>query len=240
VKLPANRLRMIALVILAAAVGWVLMHHQQWNEGRIAADVQRFGLWAPAAFVALYVVATVLLVPGAILTLTGGGIFGPLWGTVWNLVAATMSASVAFLISRYIAAEWVRARAGPRLSRIIEGAEAEGWRFVAFTRLVPIFPFNPLNYALGLTRIRFATYALTSAVCMLPGSIAYSYLGYAGRAAASGNLDAIRYGIIGFGLIGALAVLPPLLRRWRAQPDGDTVDDPARAQVELDRSHPPT
>ena len=73
--------------------------------------------------------------------------------------------------------------------------EAEGWRFVAFVRLVPLFPFNLLNYALGLTRIPLVAYVLASLVCMAPGTLAYTWLGYAGREAIAGNDAAIRYGL---------------------------------------------
>jgi uncharacterized membrane protein YdjX (TVP38/TMEM64 family) len=236
-KLPANRLRLLALIVFGAAAVWAFLHHRQWDEAHLAAALGHFGFWAPAVFIALSATATVLLIPGALLTLTGGGLFGPFWGTIWNLTAATISASIAFLIARYVAADWVRSNAGPRLSRIIKGAEAEGWRFIAFTRLVPIFPFNPLNYALGLTRISFPTYVVTSAICMLPGSIAYTYLGYAGRQAASGDAGAIRYGMIGFGLFAALALLPPLVRRMR----GTRTDDvPSSAQPSTEPTHQKT
>ena len=83
--------------------------------------------------------------------------------------------------------------------------EAEGWRSVAFVRLVPLFPFNLTNYALGLTRISLNHYILASLVCMVPGTLAYTWLGYAGREAAAGNAAAIRYGLIGLALLAAIA-----------------------------------
>ena len=91
-----------------------------------------------------------------------------------------MGATVAFLLARYVAADWVRRTAGPRLERIIKGVEEEGWRFVAFVRLMPLIPFNLLNYALGLTRIPLLEYAVASVVCMAPGTLAYTWLGHAG------------------------------------------------------------
>ena len=75
---------------------------------------------------------------------------------------------MAFLVVRYLASEWIGRKAGGRLRLLIEGVEVEGWRFVNFTRLVPLFPFNPLNYALGLTRIRLADYVLASYLRMPP------------------------------------------------------------------------
>ncbi len=114
----------------------------------------------------------------------------------------------------------MRQKAGARLERLIKGVEAEGWRFVAFTRLVPLIPFNLLNYALGLTRIRLAAYALASLLCMVPGALAYAWLGYAGRQAVAGNDAAIRYGMMGLAALAAVAFVPRLLRRLKL---GDTV-----------------
>lgn len=135
----------------------------------------------------LAAVVAVLFLPGSVVTLVGGALFGPVWGTLWNLTGATIGASLAFLISRYLGADWVSRRAGPRMKRLDDGVSAEGWRFVAFVRLVPVFPFNLLNYALGLTRIPFVAYVLATWVFMLPGAIAYTWLGYAGREALAGG-----------------------------------------------------
>ena len=103
------------------------------------------------------------------------------------------------------------------MRRLVEGVTAEGWRFVALMRLVPLVPFNLLNYALGLTGISLPASVLTSAVCMLPGTIAYTWLGYAGRSAAAGDTAALRYGFLGLGLLAMIAFLPRLFRRFRAQ-----------------------
>jgi rhodanese-related sulfurtransferase len=84
-------------------------------------------------------------------------------------------------------------------------------------RLVPLFPFNLSNYALGLTRIPLAHYVLATAVCMLPGAIAFTWLGYAGRSAASGDMSALRYGLLGLGVLAMIAFVPRLFRRFRAK-----------------------
>jgi rhodanese-related sulfurtransferase len=146
-------------------------------------------------------------------------LLGPVWGTIANLAGATLGATAAFLVARYVAADWVRQKAGARLDRLIKGVEAEGWRFVAFTRLVPLIPFNLLNYALGLTRIRLGAYALSSLVCMVPGTLAYAWLGYAGREAVAGNAAAIRYGMLGLAALAAVAFVPRLLRRVKGGDD---------------------
>ena len=117
-------------------------------------------------------------------------------GTAWNLAGATLGATAAFLLARTVAGEWVTRRVGGRLRRLVDGVTAEGWRFVALMRLVPLVPFNLLNYALGLTGISLPAYVLTSAVCMLPGAVAYTWLGYAGRSAVAGDTLALRYGLL--------------------------------------------
>jgi rhodanese-related sulfurtransferase len=103
------------------------------------------------------------------------------------------------------------------LQRLIEGVTAEGWRFVALMRLVPLIPFNLLNYALGLTGISLPAYFVTSIVCMLPGAVAYTWLGYAGRSAATGDTRGLRYGLLGLGVIAMIAFLPRLFRRFRTR-----------------------
>jgi uncharacterized membrane protein YdjX (TVP38/TMEM64 family) len=159
----------------------------------------------------------VLFVPGAVLTLAGGAVSGPIWGTLWNLTGATLGATIAFLIARYVASDLVAARSGEQLGRMMRGVEEEGWRLVAFVRLVPLFPFNLMNYAFGLTRIRLREYVLASFVCMAPGALAYTYLGYAGREAASGQTAAIRKAVVALALLAAVAFLPGLVRRIRGQ-----------------------
>jgi uncharacterized membrane protein YdjX (TVP38/TMEM64 family) len=168
------------LVILAGAL-WLARN--RLDPGLIEGAIRNLGLWAPVAHVMLFALGTVLFVPGALFSLTGGVLFGPVWGTALNLLGAMLGATAAFLVARYLAADWVREKSDGRLERLIKGVEAERWRFVAFTRLVPLIPFNLLNYALGLTRIPVIAYMVASLVCMAPGTLAYTWLGYAGREA---------------------------------------------------------
>jgi rhodanese-related sulfurtransferase len=116
-----------------------------------------------------------------------------------------------------VAADWVRRKAGGRLERLIAGVEAEGWRFVALTRLAPLIPFNLLNYALGLTRIPLVQYVLASLICMAPGTVAYTWLGHAGREAVAGNDAAMRYALTGLAVLAAVAFVPRLLRRLTSE-----------------------
>jgi uncharacterized membrane protein YdjX (TVP38/TMEM64 family) len=210
--------RAVLLAALAAAIIWLSLHRELLQPATIGRELQRFGRWAPILFLLLYTFATVLFVPGSVLTVAGGAVFGPIWGTLWNLTGATLGATLAFMIARYIASDWVAARSGERLGRLMCGVEAEGWRFVAFGRLVPLFPFNLMNYAVGLTRIRLCEYVVASFACMAPGALAYTYLGYAGREAASGEAGAIRKAALALGLLAAaVAFLPRLVRRVKGQ-----------------------
>jgi uncharacterized membrane protein YdjX (TVP38/TMEM64 family) len=95
--------------------------------------------------------------------------------------------------------------------------EEEGWRFVAFARLVPLFPFNLLNYALGLTHISFTHYLVATLLFMLPGTFAYTWLGFAGREAAAGSENLIRTILITIAVLAAAAFLPRLVKRWRKE-----------------------
>ena len=208
-------IRVGLLAGLVVLVAWALMHRDQFSVEDLQARFRALGAWAPLAYVGAYAVATVLFLPGSVFTITGGALFGPVWGTLYSLSGATLGASLAFLIARYLASDWVTRRTGGWLGRLIHGVENEGWRFVAFTRLVPIFPFNALNYALGLTRIRFWHYVLASFVCMAPGAFAYTYIGYAGAKAIVGGRGTITTVLIALGVFAAVLFLPRLIKRLR-------------------------
>jgi uncharacterized membrane protein YdjX (TVP38/TMEM64 family)/rhodanese-related sulfurtransferase len=209
--------RLLLGLALVAGSLWLVLYRNQLDPALIENAVRALGPWGSAAHVVLFALGTVLFVPGMLFALAGGMLFGPVWGTVLNLTGAALGATAAFLAARYLAGDWVRRRAGGRLDRLIAGVETEGWRFVAFVRLVPLVPFNLLNYALGLTRIPLIPYVLASLVCMAPGAVAYTWLGYAGREAAAGNVAAIRYGLLALGLLAATALLPRLVRRLRGE-----------------------
>jgi uncharacterized membrane protein YdjX (TVP38/TMEM64 family)/rhodanese-related sulfurtransferase len=215
--LPAASSRVALWLLIAAIAVWLAFNRDRLDPALIEGAIHGLGPWAPLGHIVLFALGTILFVPGAIFGFVGGAIFGPLWGAVLNLTGATLGATAAFLVARYAAADSIRRKAGGRLDRLITGVEVEGWRFVAFVRLVPLFPFNLTNYALGLTRISFKHYVLASLVCMVPGTMAYTWLGHAGREAAAGNTAAIRYGLIALALLAAIAFLPRLVRRLRGQ-----------------------
>ena len=210
--------RILLLAVIIAGATLVVIFREAIDATALEAWVKDAGAVGPILFMLIYALGTVFFLPGSIITLLGGALFGPVLGTCYNLTGATLGATLAFLVARYLASNWVEQKTGGRLKQLKQGVEGEGWRFVAFVRLVPLFPFNLLNYALGLTRIKLSHYIIASYLCMLPGAIAYTYLGYAGREAIAGNEDAIQIGLLALALLAMVSFLPRLIRRLRQSP----------------------
>lgn len=208
-------LRIALALLLAAAIVYAIAHRDAFTVETVRARLDDFGVVAPLVFMLAYALATVLFLPGSVFTLAGGVLFGPWLGTLYSLAGATVGATLAFLVARHLASDWVASKTGGRLRRILDGVEREGWRFVAFTRLVPLFPFNLLNYALGLTKIPFAHYVLASFVCMAPGAFAYTWIGHAGAKAVAGGQGTVQAVLIALGVFAAVAFLPRVIRRIR-------------------------
>jgi len=227
-------MRIVLFLGLATAVTLAIIYRDQFDSAALEAWVRDSGAIAPLLFMLIYAIATVLFLPGSVLTLAGGALFGPVLGTLYNLTGATLGATLAFLIARYLASDWIAGKAGGRVKQLINGVEGEGWRFVAFVRLVPLFPFNLLNYALGLTRLRLLHYIIATYVFMLPGATAYTYLGYAGREAIAGGESMIQKGLLAFALLGVVAFLPRLIGALRRGPMIATEDFRQRREIEKD------
>lgn len=175
--------------------------------------VQQLGWIGVGVYVSLYIVACVLFLPGLILTLGAGFIFGVVKGSIVVSIASTLGATAAFLVGRYLARDWVSGKVlnRPKFKAIDEAIGREGWRIVGLTRLSPVFPFNLLNYAFGLTRVPLGQYVPASWIGMMPGTIMYVYLGsVAGSLATLGGereskttAEWIFYGV---GLLATVAV----------------------------------
>ncbi len=184
--------------------------------------VHQLGPLGPIAFIAGYALAAVGFVPGSLLTLAAGAVFGVGLGAVYALLGATLGASGAFLISRHVARDAFQRRmaAYPRFSSIDRAVSRKGWKVVVLLRLSPLFPFTLLNYALGLTRIRFVDF-LVASVGMLPGTLLYTYSGkVAGDIATlaarhSPPRTAAYYVVLGLGLAATVAVTTVVTRLAR-------------------------
>jgi uncharacterized membrane protein YdjX (TVP38/TMEM64 family) len=175
------------------------------------------------AFVAIYVLACVLMLPGSVLTLGAGTIFGVLQGTAVVSVASTLGATAAFLVGRHLARDRVARRiaGNERFRAIDEAVGREGWKIVGLTRLSPVFPFNLLNYAYGITKVRLRDYFFASWLGMLPGTVLYVYLGsLAGSVAGLDRRGAGRtpaqWALFAVGLLATLAVTVFVTRIARA------------------------
>ena len=211
-------IKLLMLIALVVGITLAIVYREAFDAAALETWVKDAGAAGPILFMAIYAIGTVFFLPGSVLTLAGGALFGPVLGTFYNLTGATIGATLAFLVARYLTSNWVEQKTGGRLKQLKEGVEGEGWRFVAFVRLVPLFPFNLLNYALGLTRIKLSHYVIASYLCMLPGAIAYTYLGYAGREAVAGGEGLIQKGMLALALLALVAFLPRLIGRLRQKP----------------------
>lgn len=178
----------VAVVALAIVV-WTLLPLDEWIEA-FRSWVAEQGLWGHVAFVLVYMVATLMLAPGAPLTLAAGLAFGfAAFPTV--VLGATAGAGLAFLSGRYLARGWVeRQTRKSRLFRAVDSAiESEGWKIVGLMRLSPLVPFNLQNYFFGATSVGFWPYLLATFFGIMPGVLLYIWIGTLGAAAGSG-LDA--------------------------------------------------
>ena len=176
------RFRKQRALLWAALIAGILFAVRYFGSGPLRELLQwisGLGSTAPLVFIPLYVVACVLFIPGSILTLSAGFLFGVVRGSMYVSVAATVGATLAFLIGRYFARQWVAARLAnyPKFKAVDEAVAREGWKIVALTRLSPVFPFNLLNYAFGLTNVGVRDYVVASWAGTLPGTILYVYLG---------------------------------------------------------------
>jgi uncharacterized membrane protein YdjX (TVP38/TMEM64 family) len=129
--------RVALAVLLVAVAAWAGVHRDEIDLPILDALLGSLCLWAPIGYVILYALATVAFVPGVVFALAGGALFGAFWGSLWNLAGATLGATLAFLIASYISGDWAARKAGGLLKQLIDGVDAEGWRFVAFVPSIP-------------------------------------------------------------------------------------------------------
>lgn len=176
-------------------------------------QVQGMGPWAPAIFMAVYVLACVLFVPASLLTLGAGALFGVIRGAIYVSIASVTGATAAFLIGRHLARDWVerKLQGSPRFAAIRSAVGQGGWKIVILTRLSPAFPFNLLNYAFGVTEVRLSEYVAASWAGMLPGTVLYVYLGslagsLAGLGAEKHAKTPAEWLLYGIGLAATIAV----------------------------------
>ena len=212
IKILIGLVVLVGLYFLARQAGGLIPQFAAWVEG--------LGVWGPIVFIVGYAVAAVAFVPGSLLTLAAGAVFGIGAGTVYVFIGATLGATAAFLVARYIARSAIERRISnyPRFAAVDEAVAKEGGKIVFLLRLSPVFPFVLLNYALGLTRVKLRDYVMAS-LGMLPGTLLYVYYGkVAGDVAtlAGGGQTTERgwehYLVMGLGLVATIAVTTVVTR----------------------------
>jgi uncharacterized membrane protein YdjX (TVP38/TMEM64 family) len=233
-----------SLLIVAALLTIVRALPIDQAMGAIQGWTAGLGIWGPVVLALVYIVATVLLVPGTILTLAAGGMFGLVVGTITVSIGSTLGASLAFLIARYVARDKVAARASRnrRFGAIDRAIGEGGWKIVALLRLSPAIPFNLQNYLYGLTPIRFWPYVLTSWLAMLPGTFLYVYLGHIAGAAvgADRSRTAAEWAMLAVGLLATVVVtvyVTRLARRKLQEQMDEAAEEEASPAAEAD-DHP--
>jgi uncharacterized membrane protein YdjX (TVP38/TMEM64 family) len=222
---------LVALVYLGRSAGALLPEFAEW--------VEELGVLGPIAFIVGYAVAVVAFIPGSILTLAAGAIFGVAEGTLYVIVAATFGSILAFLLARHGARAAIERRieGDGRFAAIDRAIGSEGLKIVFLLRLSPVFPFNLLNYALGLTRVRLLDYSIAS-IGMLPGTLLYVYTGkVAGDVAAVAGGSATERGpgdwfVLVLGLVATAVVTIYVTRIARNALSAATADeDPSNADA---------
>lgn len=210
-KVAVALIGLVLLVFLGRTLGGYIPQFTVW--------VDSLGFWGPLVFILGYAVATVAFIPGSLMTLAAGAIFGLLDGTAYTFLGATLGAVLAFLVSRYGARKAVERRLenSSKLKTVDRAVAKEGRKIVFLLRLSPVFSFVLLNYALGLTSVRFRDYLMAS-IGMLPGTFLYVYYGKAlGSLASVAGGAAIERGpadwvLLGVGLVATLLVTTVVTR----------------------------
>lgn len=211
---PSNKWKLIFLLVLVVAliVAAKFFNFQVILKNALE-SIAHLGPWGPAAFILIYIVATVLFIPGSLLTLGAGVLFGVVGGSICVSVGSTLGAACAFLTGRYLTRDWVSKQIenNQKFKAIDEAVKREGAKIVLLTRLSPIFPFNLLNYAFGVTQVSFKDYFFASWIGMMPATVMYVYIGsLAGSLAALGekgrSRTAAEWALYGIGLVATIAV----------------------------------
>ncbi|MDP6038430.1 MAG: TVP38/TMEM64 family protein [Candidatus Latescibacteria bacterium] len=202
----------IAGIFIALGVAWRTLPLEAWLQG-FNAWVAQLGPLGLVVYGIFYIIAVVLFLPGSLITIGSGYLFGLGWGTLMVSISATISASLSFLIARYLARDWVvsKAKQNAKFNAIDQAIGKQGWKIVGLLRLSPALPFSLSNYLYGLTAIRFVPYVLATWIGTFPGTLMYVYLGVIGKAgldAASGDggSSSAQQALLIIGLIATIAV----------------------------------
>lgn len=199
----------VALIGLSAAAK-AFLPLEEWMRA-LSAWVEKLGPLGVVVFALIYAAATVLFIPGSVLTIAAGLIFGVGLGTLAAWSGAVLGSSLAFLVGRYLARSKIEAKTKghAKFAAIDEAIGKQGWKIIGLLRLSPLIPFNVSNYFYGITKVGFWPYVAASAVGMLPGTLLYVYLGAAGKAGLGGGekpASTLQFVFFGVGLVATIGV----------------------------------
>ncbi len=210
---PFILLLLIGGMILA---GRALQLQQYLEKEHLRQVVAAYGMWGPVVYLSFWLLVTGMFMPVTPLVLAGGVLFGPVWGEIYVLIGATAGATLTFLVARYLAREWVAGKlAGSRLMSLDEKVARQGWKIVALSRVIPIFPFPLVNSAFGLTRVSLPSFAVATFFGLFPVTMAYVYF--------SDNLFDLLQGklswqvILGVLLVVLAAITPLVYKKFKAK-----------------------
>lgn len=213
-----NKVFLLCSILAIIGLLWffdIFQYIQVERINELTAFINSFGLLAPIVFIVIYIVATVFFLPGVPLTLLAGLVFGPILGTIWVSIASTVGATCAFIVGRYIGRDAIvkKFSESALFTKLDQGVKKQGWKMVAITRLVPIFPFNAQNYVYGITDIPLRTYAFVSWICMLPGTIGYVFLAGAIIGGQGDSTKTITYIGVGIGFVIGLSIVSKVIMK---------------------------
>lgn len=219
----SSLLKLIGFLVLLAggfASAYFLGFFEPGFAESLSQRLQGLGPWAPFCFFALKVITVIFALPSAPVTMAGGLLFGLFEGLLINIVAATTGAAVTFALSRIVGREEVEKRLGGRLQALDQKLANHGLWAMLFVRLVPLFPFNAINYGAGLTKISFRAYFIGTLIGIIPGATVFTMLGVAAQEAS------LLKASVALGALGLLSLLPVWFRPHRSIPDTDGTVDP--------------
>jgi len=207
---PKTKFTILAILIIALTIFFTTTPAGEYiKPDQLREYVVSFGPIAPVVYMLLYIIGAVVGFPGSVLSLTGGLAFGATFGTIYAVIGATLGASAAFFVARYMGRDFVRKLMGKKAQKLDLKIEKHGLGLILFTRIVPLFPFNFLNFAFGLSKVRFRDFFIGTAIGIIPGTFAYVYLGSSLTDIFSKNFA------IAIILLLALSLIPKIYKRFK-------------------------
>jgi uncharacterized membrane protein YdjX (TVP38/TMEM64 family) len=207
-----------AALIAALVAGWFLLPIEAWSDA-FQVWIKSLGSWGWLIFAAVYILGTLLLVPGSVLTFAGGLAFGLAIGFPLVMVSATIAATLAFLVARHLAYHKVEAmmQDRPKFKAIQSAVSEGGWKVVALLRLSPVLPFNLQNYFYGITDLKLRDYVAATFVGIMPGTLLNVYVGAAGKAASGQGASTLEWSFLAVGLVATVVVGVLVMKKAKAK-----------------------